>query len=150
MPLVRDTMVLVSVEQPGGLDAQVRDAIQSGLKITFAYNVDLRLEVPAWIDRTVASSLVSHTVEYDSLTRRYTVVRMIDGRTEEAIVTGDFELVRKLALGLDKLPLFPTRLLEPQREYYVRVRADARPRGGAFLWPWGGGQSGQAKFTFLP
>jgi hypothetical protein len=37
----------------------------------------------------------------------------------------------------------------PNREYYVRISASARPSNGAFLWPWGSGTSGQAKFTFL-
>ena len=41
----------------------------SGLQTTFTYNIELRLERPAWIDRTVASSTVTNTVEDDNLTR---------------------------------------------------------------------------------
>jgi hypothetical protein len=41
-------------------------------------------------------------------------------------------------------------VLEENREYYVVVRAEARPRSGAAFWPWGGATSGSAKFTFIP
>ncbi len=48
-----------------------------------------------------------------------------------------------------RLPLFRTSVLQTNREYYVRVGAVARPSNGAFLWPFGSGTSGQAKFTFI-
>jgi hypothetical protein len=51
--------------------------------------------------------------------------------------------------SFQRLPLFRTSVLEPNREYYVRISATARPSNGAFLWPWGSGTSGQAKFTFV-
>ena len=53
VPLVKDDHVLVSFELTGGLTDEVRDAIKSGLKTTFTYTVELRLDVPAWVDRTI-------------------------------------------------------------------------------------------------
>ena len=127
----------------------MRAAIRSGLKTTFTYTVDLRLEVPVWIDRTIETTVVSNSVEYDNLTRRHNVVRMIDGRVEETEITEDESLVRQWLTSFQRLPLFRTGMLEPNREYYVRISATARPSNGAFLWPWGSGTSGQAKFTFI-
>jgi hypothetical protein len=149
VPLVRDDRVLVTFELSDGFTQEVRAAIHSGLKTTFTYTVDLRLEVPVWIDRTMASTIVTNSVEYDNLTRLNTVVRMIDGRVERSQVTGDETEVRQLMTSFQRLPLFRTSLLEPNREYYVRISATARPSNGAFLWPWGSGTSGQAKFTFI-
>lgn len=150
VPLVRDGAVLISFELADGFTDDVRAAIKSGLKTTFTYYVDLRAEVPAWIDRTVASAVVSTAVQYDNLTRRHTVVRTLDGRVEEARVTDSDDEVRQLVTTLERLPLFRTLSLEPNREYYVRVRAEVRPRNAAFLWPWGSGRSAQTKFTFIP
>jgi hypothetical protein len=150
IPLVRDGTVLISFSLADGFTDDVRAAIQSGLRTTFTYTVDLRTQVPAWIDRTVASAVVSTSVQYDNLTRRHTVVRTIDGRVEEAQVTDSDGEVRRLVTTIDRLPLFRTIRLEPNREYYVRVRAEVRPRNAAFLWPWGSGRSAQAKFTFIP
>ena len=150
IPLVRDGKVLISFEMADGFTDDVRAAIKSGLKTTFTYYIDLRAEVPAWVDRTVASAVVSTSVTYDNLTRRHTVVRTLDGRVEEAQVTESDNEVRLLVTTLERLPLFKTVSLEPNREYYVRVRAEVRPRNAAFLWPWGSVRSAQTKFTFIP
>ena len=149
VPLVRDDRVLVTFELSDGFTEEVRAAIRSGLKTTFTYSVDLRLEVPAWVDRTIASTVVTNSVEYDNLTRLSTVVRMIDGRLDKREVTENDVEVKQLMTSFQRLPLFRTAVLEPNREYYVRISAAARPSNGAFLWPWGSSTSGQAKFTFI-
>lgn len=149
VPLVRDDQVLVTFELADGFTDEVRAAVRSGLKTTFTYTVDMRLEVPVWVDRTIATSVVTNSVEYDNLTRLHTVVRMLDGRVESTQVTDSEAAVRQLMTSFQRLPLFRTTILEPNREYYVRISASARPSNGAFLWPWGSGTSGQAKFTFI-
>lgn len=149
VPLVRDDNVLVTFQLTDGFTEQVKDAIHSGLKTTFTYSVELRLAVPAWVDRTIATTVVTNSVEYDNLTRQATLVRTLDGRVDKSEVTGDEVAVREWMTSFYRLPLFKTQILEANREYYVRVVATARPTNGVLLWPWGSGTSGQAKFTFL-
>ncbi len=149
-PLVRDGQVLVSFALEQGFTDEVRAVVRSGLRTTFTYTVELRLKVPAWVDRTIGTAVVSTTVDYDNLTRRHTISRMLDGRMEESRVVEDEEVVRQLMTSFERLPLFHTRQLERNREYYVIVRAEARPRSGAQFWPWGGSTSGSGKFTFIP
>ena len=149
-PLVRDGQVLVSFALEQGFTDEVRDVVRSGLRTTFTYTVELRLRVPAWVDRTISTAVVSTTVEYDNLTRRHTISRSLDGRMEDSRVVEDEALVRQLMTTFERLPLFETTLLEQNREYYVVVRAEARPRSGAAFWPWGGSTSGSARFTFIP
>ena len=49
-----------------------------------------------------------------------------------------------------RLSLFRGLPLEPNAEYYVRVRAHSTPRNTTFAWPWQGDDAvGLAKFTFL-
>lgn len=149
VPLVRDDRVLVTFELADGFTDEVKAAIHSGLKTTFTYTVELRLEVPAWVDRTIATTVVSNSVEFDNLIRRSTIVRLIDGKIDQKQETEDDNLVRQWMTSFQRLPLFRTSVLQPNREYYVRVSAVARPSNGAFLWPFGSGTSGQAKFTFI-
>ena len=149
VPLVRDDHVLVTFELADGFTEEVRAAIHSGLKTTFTYTVDLRLEVPAWVDRTIATTVVNNSVEFDNLKRQHTIVRAVDGKVDLEQTTENESLVRQLMTSINRLPLFRTSILQPNREYYVRVSAVARPTNGAFLWPWGSGTSGQAKFTFI-
>ena len=67
IPLVRDDRVLVTFELADGFTDDVRAAILSGLKTTFTYTVDLRLDVPVWADRTIGSAVVTNSVAYDNL-----------------------------------------------------------------------------------
>jgi Domain of unknown function (DUF4390) len=150
VPLVRDGQVLVTFELPDGYTDDVRAAIQSGLRTTFTYTVDLRVEVPAWTDRTIQTVTVNNIVKYDNLTRRHTIERTLDGRIDVTKVTDNEAVVRQFMTGFQRLPLFRTSKLEPNREYYVRVRATARPSSGSMLWPFGSGVTGLAKFTFIP
>ena len=149
VPLVRADQVQVSFELTDGLTDEVRAAIRSGLKTTFTYTVELRVEVPAWVDRTIATATVASSVEYYNLERQYTMGLRIDGRTEDSRITTDENVVRQWMTNFDRIPLFRTALLEANREYYVRVSATARPTNGAILWPFGSGTSAQGKFTFI-
>src|SRR5918912_474898 len=76
--LIRDNHVVVSYELEDAYNAAVKDAIASGLKTTFSYDVELRTKVPGWIDRVVATVLVSVSDQYDNLTRRHHLTRTID------------------------------------------------------------------------
>lgn len=149
VPLVRDDQVLVSFTLNDGFTEEVRAAIQSGLKTTFTYATELRLDVPGWVDRTMATSTATSSVEYDNLTRRYTLTRTIDGKVVDSRVTEEERAVRQWLTVLQRLPLFRTWVLEGNREYYVTVRATARPSNGSILWPFSSGTSAQAKFTFI-
>lgn len=147
IPVVRDGQVLVSFELVNGFTEEVREAIASGLRTTFTYTVELKVEVPVWVDRTIDSAVVATSAEYDNLTRRHSLVRTLDGRVEDAQVTEDEADVRKWMTSLDRLPLFRTARLEANREYYLQVSVRARPHNGPFLGL--SSPSGFAKFTFI-
>jgi hypothetical protein len=148
-PFVRDKQVLVSFELDGVYNDAVREAIASGLRTTFTYELELRTIVPAWIDRTIATTVVTTSDQYDNLTRRHTLTRMVDGRVEEVSVTEDEAIVRAWLTKWTLVPVSDVSKLDATRDYYVRITTRARPLGGALL-----GLTrtvtGQAKFTFIP
>ena len=148
--LPRDGQVLVTFALDGGLTEEMKAVVQSGLRTVFTYTVELKMKVPAWVDRTVATAVVSTSVDYDNLTRRHTVSQAKNGRVEQSFVVEDPAQVAQMVTNFDRLPLFDTKQLEANREYYVLVRADARPRSTPGIWPWSGTASGFARFTFIP
>jgi hypothetical protein len=149
IPLVRDGKVLVSVQLEDAFTSAVREAIASGLRTTFTYELELRTVVPAWIDRTIATTVITTSDQYDNLTRRHTLTRTVDGRIQETLVTEDEKTVESWLTTWSRLPLCDTSKLDPARDYYVRITTRARPLGGSLL-----GLvktvTGQAKFTFIP
>ena len=65
--LIRDNHVVVSYELADAYNAAVKDAIASGLRTTFSYDLELRTKVPAWIDRVIATVNVTVSDQYLSL-----------------------------------------------------------------------------------
>jgi len=150
VPIVRDNKVLVSFELADAYTEPVRDAIASGLRTTFTYELELRTVVPLiWLDRTIVTATVSASDQYDNLTRRHTLTRTIDGRVEEVLVTDDATVVKTWLTMWTRLPLCDTSKLDPTRDYYVRVKARTRPLSESLLG-WTKSITGQAKFTFVP
>ena len=80
VPLVRDEQVIVSIDLDNGYTEEVRQVINGGVRTTFTYDVDLKMIVPAWVDRTIASVVVTSVDHYDTLTRKHHLSRMVDGR----------------------------------------------------------------------
>lgn len=149
VPIVRDDKVLVSFELADGYTDDVRAAIGSGLRTTFTYDVDLRMVVPAWVDRTITTVVVSASDQYDNLTRLHRLSRTIDGRVEDASVTEDEALARKWLTALDRVPLYQASRLDPTRDYYLRISARARPTAASLIG-WASAITGRAKFTIIP
>src|ERR1043165_2562365 len=70
-PLPRDGEVLVSFKLDEAMTDDIKAAIQSGLTLRFNYKVALRRSSAGWFDRTIDEHVVSVSVKYDNLTRRY-------------------------------------------------------------------------------
>ena len=149
VPVVHDKQVVVTLQMADAYTDEIRDTISSGLRTTFTYDLQLRMLVGGWVDRTVATAVVTVSDQYDNLTRRHTLSRVVDGRTDESVVTEDEAVVRQWLTTLSRLPLCETTKLERNREYYVRVTARKRPQR-SFPFAFANAVTGQAKFTFIP
>lgn len=148
VPLNSGGSVVVSLELADGYTDEVRQAIASGLRTTFTYSIELRMSVPGWVDRTIVSSTVGLSDHYDNLTRQHTLTRVIDGRIDDETVTEEDAVVRQWLTTLTRLPIIQTARLDTGRDYYVRISAQARPRGGSLIGL-GNAITGQAKFTLI-
>ena len=151
-PLVRDGHVYVSFQLSDAFEnEEIRDAIHSGLTITFVYDVELRRGAAGWLHRTIR---VVHGQRRRPLRQPGAALsRDAQRRRPHARIRGPLEresLAREWLTRFDRLDLFSNARLEPNAEYYVRVRARTTPRNASFVWPWQGTDvSGLAKFTFL-
>lgn len=147
VPFIAGDHVVVSFELNDAYNDAVREAIASGLRTTFSYDLELRAR--AWVDRTIGTAVVATTDRYENLTRRHTLTRTVDGRLDDVLVTEDDAVVKTWLTKWNRVPVADTSRLDPAREYYVRVTTHAQPVGGSML---GVTKSitGQVKFTFVP
>ena len=75
----------MSIDLDNGYTEEVRQVINGGVRTTFTYDVDLKMIVPAWVDRTIATLVVTTIDHYDTLTRVHNLSRTVDGRVVDAL-----------------------------------------------------------------
>ena len=106
-----------------GFNEDIFEAIQSGVTMTFTFHIELRKEISFWGDSLIASDTIRHSVKYDTLKKVYrfsergnTVKRKISTRKNERF--------KQLMLTLENIPVIPIYKLDPEEQYYLRVKAE--------------------------
>ena len=149
-PVVTNGHVVVSFTAPEAIGSGAGPVVESGLVLTLAFQVELRKPSRAWFDRSLATLSVASTVKFDNLTGVYHVSRLREGHVVWSERTDDFAQARGWATTFDGLILGDTAMLEPNADYYVRVRLRTAPRRTFPLWPWASDESaGRSAFTFI-
>jgi hypothetical protein len=149
-PVVAEGHVSASFSAPGAFTDDSREVVKSGVPLTFTYVVELRRPSTIWWDRTVGSATVAASVKFDNLTNIYQVTKQQDGRVTWSKSTAKEDEMRLWVTTFDGVPIHVTDPLQPNADYYVRVRLDAHPHIHVSLWPFGRNDaSGRADFTFI-
>jgi hypothetical protein len=148
-PLVSDGQVSASFSAPAGFDDDAKAILGSGLALTFNFTVELRRPSSIWLDHTLTTTNVSATGKFDPLAGVYQVSRLQESKVVWAERTEHPGDVQEWMTHFDRVPLQPSEPLQPNGDYYVRVRMQASPKRTLILWPWSDGRSGRAAFTFI-
>jgi hypothetical protein len=149
-PLVTNGRVFTSFAAPSAFTSDAREVVRSGLQLTLTFSVELRRPSTVWFDHTLSAATVAAQVKFDNLTRDYQVSKQQEGRVVWSDHTADEGQMRTWVTAFDGIPLEPTEPLEPNVDYYVRVRLRASPRLSFSFWPFGRDDgSGRKDFTFI-
>ena len=116
-------IVVMNARLMDGFTSSISEAIESGVPMTFTFEIELRQENAMWNDTLVSSNTVKHTVKYDSLKKVYRFSELGKG-VKRKIITRNKENYHKLMLTLKNIPIASTRSLDTNEKYYVRVKAD--------------------------
>jgi len=151
VPVIRSEGILVSFSVKDAFDEDIAQAIDSGLEVSFRYNIELRRVRRAWLDKKEASRRIQTTVAYDNLTKRYGLTREIDGEIDATELVDNPDAMRRFMTSFESLLLFDVSLMEPNEEYYLRVNGVMRDRNLLLLIPWDvGADWREAHFTYIP
>jgi len=151
VPLVRKHAIRVSFAMRDAFSPDVEQAVASGLQVNFDYEVQLKKVRTLWLNQKLVSRRIRTTVVYDNLTKRHKLTREIDGQIVATEVVSDPEVMRRFMTRFENLELFDVALLEPNSEYYLRVKGVVKERNFFLFIPWDFG-SGWTKsyFTYIP
>jgi hypothetical protein len=148
--VVTDGHVATSFAAPDAFTEDSREVVKSGLLLTFTYLVEVRRPSTVWWDRTLGSETVAASVKFDNLTKDYQVTKLRDGRVTWSKSTPRDEEMRDWITKFEDVLVPVSEKLEPNADYYVRVRLQARPHLRFSIWPFSREDgSGRANFTFI-
>jgi Domain of unknown function (DUF4390) len=101
------------------LSSEARSALQSGLPLTIRVEVELLNNRRFWFDGEDAALHQRYQLEYHALSERFTVQNLNSGdQTSFSTLPAALDWLGHL----NHLPLIDATLLEPSREYYLRMR----------------------------
>ena len=151
VPVIRDDGILVSFRAVEAFNSDIDRAIETGLPVSFRYNVELKRVRGIWFDARVSRRRIVTTVEYDNLTQRYSLTRAVDGEIDSTSVVADVEEMRRFMTTFESVPLFDVSEMRPNDEYYLRVNGVMRDRNLLLFIPWDiGADWEEAHFTYVP
>lgn len=123
-------LITLDAELVDAFNAKIKEAIESGVAMTFTYDIELLKQSSGFSDDVVSKNRVTHTVQFDTLKKVYQFSSQ--GRSvSRKISTKSLEKYQKLMLTLKDIPIAHTYKLDPEEKYYARVKAEMEADG---LW----------------
>lgn len=101
---------------------EMNRAIESGIKTTFTFFIELYERRDFWWDRKITDMEISHSIKYDSLKRVYEVT--LSENNNEVTVVKDFDDAKKLMSDVVALKVTPIHNLRKGGRYRLQLMAE--------------------------
>ena len=114
--------LLVFFDIKGCFTREMEEAILNGIPTTFTIVIKLYRTRTAWLDASIASITLEHTIKYDSLKNEFRVTRSEEDNTE--LVVKDFEAAKRAMAEIRNIRVVPLKKLQDRGKYQLRVKAE--------------------------
>ena len=102
--------------------AEMNEAIEKGIEVTFTFFVKLNEKRGLWLDKKIADMEFRHSIKYDKLKEIYEV-RLLE-RGNETITIKDFDEAKRLMSNVAALRVTPIDSLREGDNYQLKVMAE--------------------------
>ena len=103
---------------------KMEEAIQSGIRTTFTFYINLYQKRSWWRDRKVASAEFRHTVQYHPIQKIYQIKL---GENHSAMAASNLEEAKRLMSKVREFEIRSSSPLEPGVPAYFRIKAELDP-----------------------
>lgn len=123
-------LITVNAELMDAFNEKIKEAIEGGVAMTFTYEIELLKQSSVFGDEVVSENKVTHTVQYDTLKKVYQFTSQ-GKNVNRKVTTKSMEKYQQLMLTLKDIPIAHVFKLDPNEQYYARVKAEMEADG---LW----------------
>jgi hypothetical protein len=106
----------------GCFTPQMEEAILNGIPTTFTIFIKLYRRRLFWLDASIASIRLRHSIKYGSLKNEFRVTRSEDNHGE--LVFKEFDAAKKAMAEIKNIKVVPLRELDKNSRYQLRVKAE--------------------------
>lgn len=117
----RDNLLLY-FELEHSFTERVLKAVESGVKISFSFPVQVYKKRRMWPDENIVDTMLHHTIKYDALKKEYVITR--SWKTEKTITIETLVDAEKVMNHVDGYSLISVDNLERGDLYQIRVKAE--------------------------
>jgi hypothetical protein len=130
----RDDLV-IDLKIKGVFTEDMREAVLSGIPVSFTFLINLYEVHDFWFDKKIASIATNHKIQYDALKKEYRIMRSW-GKIDP-LVTKNFEKARLLMSEIDGLKIIPLTRIKKGKHYQLRVKSELNEKKIPFSgFPW--------------
>jgi hypothetical protein len=115
---------MVSFDMENCFTEKMEEAIQSGIRTTFTFHINLYQKRSWWKDRKVAAAEFGHTVQYHPIQKIYQVKL---GENHSSMAASNLEEAKKLMSKVREFEIRSSSPLEPRVPAYFRIKAELDP-----------------------
>jgi Domain of unknown function (DUF4390) len=108
-----------------GFNKDIEERINAGIPTSFHYILSFKRMRWYWDNRILQQKETVHTVTYDTLLKKYTIVkqRLNESESFSTVTTDDSIEMRRLMTRFEGHLYFQNRSLKPNRRHYISIRA---------------------------
>jgi hypothetical protein len=115
-------IVVINARLVEGFTADIEEAVENGIPLTFIFEAELRQANSLWNDTLVSSNIIKHVIKYDSLKQVYRFTETGKG-VRRKITTRNKQKSQKMMLTLSNIPITSARRIVSNKKYYIRIKA---------------------------
>ena len=123
-------LITLDAELVDAFNDKIKEAVESGVAMTFTYEVEFLKHSSVFGDEVVSQNKVTHTIQYDTLKKVYQFSAQ-GKNVNRKVATKKMEKYQELMLTLKDIPIAHVFKLDPEEKYYARVKAEMEAEG---LW----------------
>lgn len=144
-----DDFVTVSFNITGAFTDDIIERIHSGIEISFKHAIKIYKKNPVFFyRRTIIERVIVTAVEYDTLTKQYTLKKQIDESDVETLLTDDLEEVEKWMTEIEHFKVGEVSRIKGKKNYFLKIRTSLAPNFLLFFIPYDYSASKERELAF--
>lgn len=144
-----DDAVAISFKITGTFTDDIVERIHSGIEISFKHVIRIYKKTPILpVRRTLIKRVILTAVEYDTLTKQYTLKKRIDEKEIDTMVTDNLEEVEKWMTEINHFKVGEISKIRGKKNYFLKVRTSLAPNFLLFFIPYDYSASKERELKF--